>query len=75
LEHVSGIEAKERIINASKRLFSQKGYDATRVDDIAKTADVNKALIYYYFKNKEDILDSMLASLFDNAVSITLVFI
>ena len=68
-------EARERIINAAMQLFSQKGYDATRVNDIAGTANVNKALIYYYFKSKEDILDFMVQSLFDNAVSITLDFI
>jgi len=68
-------EARERIIKATIQLFSQKGYDATRVNDIASTANVNKALIYYYFKSKEDILDFMVHSLLDNAVSITLDFI
>jgi AcrR family transcriptional regulator len=43
-------EARERIIKAAIQLFSQKGYDATRVNDIASTANVNKALIYYYLK-------------------------
>lgn len=68
-------EAKERIINAAVQLFSQKGYDATRVNDIASTAKVNKALIYYYFKSKEDILDYMVHALLDNAVSFTMDFI
>jgi AcrR family transcriptional regulator len=42
------MDARERIIKAATQLFSQKGYDATRVSDIATAADVNKALIYYY---------------------------
>ena len=71
----TGPEAKNRIINAAIQLFSQKGYDATRVSDIASAAHVNKALIYYYFKSKEAILDHMVHSLLDNAVSITLDFI
>lgn len=75
LENTSGTEARERIINASIQLFSQKGYDATRVNDIASAANVNKALIYYYFKSKEEILDFMINSLLDNAVSITMDFI
>lgn len=75
LEQASGNDARERIINAAIQLFSQKGYDATRVNDIASIANVNKALIYYYFKSKEDILDFMVHSLLDNAVSITLDFI
>lgn len=31
----SGMDARERIIKAATQLFSQKGYDATRVSDIA----------------------------------------
>ena len=69
------MDARERIIKAATQLFSQKGYDATRVSDIATAADVNKALIYYYFKSKEDILDYMVHSLLNNAVSITMDFI
>lgn len=75
MEQTAENEAKERIINAATQLFSQKGYDATRVSDIASTANVNKALIYYYFKSKEDILDYMVHSLLDDAVSIALDFI
>ena len=71
----SGMDARERIIKAATQLFSQKGYDVTRVSDIATAADVNKALIYYYFKSKEDILDYMVHSLLNNAVSITMDFI
>ncbi len=75
MEKTSGSEARERIINAAIELFSQKGYDATRVSDTASTANVNKALIYYYFKSKQDILDFMVDSLLDNAMSIALDFI
>lgn len=75
MDKTASIEAKERIIAAAKQLFSQKGYDATRVNDIASVANVNKALIYYYFKSKQDILDYMVDSLLINAVSIALGFI
>jgi len=75
LDKTTGSETRERIINAAVKLFSQKGYDATRVNDIASVANVNKALIYYYFKSKHDILDFMVDSLLNNALSITLDFI
>lgn len=68
-------DARERILNASIKLFSEKGFDATRVNEIADAAKVNKALIYYYFKSKEDILDCMLDLIIKRAVSITLDFI
>ncbi|MCL2034787.1 MAG: TetR/AcrR family transcriptional regulator [Oscillospiraceae bacterium] len=53
-------QRKKSIIDAALKLFSEKGYENTRVDDIAKQADVNKALIYYYFENKESILKYLL---------------
>ncbi|HEY8350863.1 MAG TPA: TetR family transcriptional regulator [Clostridia bacterium] len=69
MDKTTGSEARERIINAAIELFSRKGYDATTVNDIAGAANVNKALIYYYFKNKQDILDFMVDSILDDAVS------
>lgn len=68
-------QAKERILNASIRLFSQKGYDGTRVSEIAEAAQVTKALIYYYFKSKEEILDHLVRSLLENAAAMTVDFI
>lgn len=62
---MESIETRERILNASIHLFSKKGFDATRLDDIAKVANVNKALIYYYFKSKEDIMDAIINSFLD----------
>ena len=41
------------IINAAEKVFFAKGYDNVTMDEIAKEAEVNKALLYYYFKNKE----------------------
>ncbi len=68
-------EAKDRIVRASISLFSEKGFDGTRVNEIAKEAEVNKALIYYYFKNKEDILDYLIENLFTELTGLSLQFI
>ncbi|MBA2133943.1 TetR/AcrR family transcriptional regulator [Capillibacterium thermochitinicola] len=68
-------QARERILDASVQLFSQKGYDGTRVSEIAEAANVTKALIYYYFKSKEDILDHLVRFLLDNATAMTMDFI
>lgn len=68
-------EAKVRIVNASIQLFSEKGYDATRVNEIADAAGVNKALIYYYFKSKEDILDYLLHTFYENLKSRAMTFV
>lgn len=67
-------DPKLRILHAATALFSQKGYDATGVNEIAKKAKVNKALIYYYFENKEAILGSLIDSLMSSVYAITLAF-
>ena len=51
---------KEQILQTAEKLFAQKGFDGARVDDIALKAGVNKALIYYYFKSKQHILEAIL---------------
>jgi len=56
---------KEAIMETAKRLFAEKGYDATGIDEIATMAGVPKSLIYYHFKNKEDLLNTIIAGFFD----------
>lgn len=67
--------AKERILNAAAKLFSERGFDGTTVSEIARKAEVNKALIYYYFQNKADILDNLVQFLLENVVGITIDYI
>jgi AcrR family transcriptional regulator len=51
--------SKDRILRAALSLFAQKSFEGARVDEIAHAAGVNKALIYYYFKSKEEILEAL----------------
>lgn len=44
------------VLQAGARLFNVKGYDRTSLDDIAADLNVSKRTLYYYVKNKEDIL-------------------
>jgi len=48
---------KARILEAAAAEFAERGFDGARVDSIALRAGVNKALIYYYYSNKEELLD------------------
>jgi AcrR family transcriptional regulator len=43
------------ILKAGSACFTRFGYDKTNLDDIGKQAGLNKASLYYYFKNKEEI--------------------
>jgi len=54
-----------KILKEARTLFSLKGFDATTTDDIAKSSGVNKALIYYYFKNKAGLYSEVMSGLFD----------
>lgn len=52
---VNGAGSKNRIIQAAVKLFSRNGYHATSVREIVDEAGVTKPVLYYYFKNKEDL--------------------
>ena len=56
MAEASKIDKKEFLINIAIDLFAKKGFSVTTMRDIAKAADVNLALIYYYFKDKEELL-------------------
>jgi len=57
--------SKEQIIEVAARLFQERGYHATSVQDIADQLGVTKAALYYYVKNKEHTL----YEIFDRAMS------
>ncbi|MFB5760741.1 TetR/AcrR family transcriptional regulator [Paenibacillus medicaginis] len=51
----------EDIIQAALSLFSEKGYEATSVDEIARQSGMVKASFYKYFKSKEELLQGTIA--------------
>ncbi|MBP7734904.1 MAG: TetR/AcrR family transcriptional regulator [Spirochaetes bacterium] len=51
---------EKKIKNAALREFAQHGLEGARVDRIAQKAKINKAMIYYHFKSKEDLYESIL---------------
>lgn len=48
------------IIAAALKLFSEKGFAATRLEDVAEAAGVSKATIYLYFDSKADLFKAMI---------------
>jgi TetR/AcrR family transcriptional regulator len=66
---VKGGEPKERIMRAAKKEFSARGFSGARMSEIAKGAGVNKALIHYYFKDKETLYVELLRRVFRGAES------
>lgn len=48
-------DVEHKIVDAARELFYEKGFSGTTVRDIAKEANVNLALLHYYFRTKENI--------------------
>jgi len=57
----------KRIVVAARKVFALRGLAGARMDEIARVAGVNKALPYYYFRNKEElhrfVLETMIAQI------------
>lgn len=57
------LNTEEKILAAARAVFTKKGYAAARMQEIAETADINKGLLHYYFRSKENLFRSV----FDDA--------
>ena len=55
---------EERIKEAARKLFTKKGFAATRTRDIAAEAGINLALLNYYFRSKQKLFDLIMAENF-----------
>lgn len=54
-------ERRNEILDVAERLFSTKGYDKCTVNNILDVVGIAKGTFYYYFKSKEEVLDSIIA--------------
>ena len=54
---------EEKIAHYAIDLFAEKGYAATSIRDIANSLKVSSSLLYYYFKNKEELLFKILEAM------------
>jgi len=57
-------DIKEKINKAALKIFSEKGYRATKISDISSEAKVSVGNIYRYYKGKEEIFNSVIPSSF-----------
>lgn len=53
------VQARQRILDAAQVLFALQGFDATSTKRIAQEAGVPQGLVFYYFTNKEKILEDL----------------
>jgi AcrR family transcriptional regulator len=57
-------ERKGQILTAAEDVFTQKGFDDARMDDIAEETGLSKGTLYLYFKSKDDLIVAILDRIF-----------
>jgi len=55
---------EDKIVDAAKTIFVQKGMDGARMQHIADEAGINKALLHYYFRTKDKLFEKVFTMLF-----------
>lgn len=66
-------KTKRKIFETSMKLFAEKGYDATSIEEITATVGVAKGTLYYHFASKEEIFNFLIEEgikLLQNSVDI-----
>lgn len=63
MENINSVQiqndTKQKIFNAAAELFTRDGYHKTSVREICEAAKVTKPVLYYYFKDKETLLEEL----------------
>jgi AcrR family transcriptional regulator len=67
-------EKEKVIIKSGMKLFAQKGFSSTSIQEIATESGISKGAFYLHFKSKDDLLLAILAYIFDTIESSRLVF-
>lgn len=62
------IKTEEKILDAAKKVFVRKGKAATRMQEIADEAGINKSLLHYYYRSKEKLFRTVFKFAFSNFI-------
>lgn len=63
-------QLKETILEAASRLFIKQGFPGTSMGDISEALGVTRTAIYYYFANKQDILNELTTAITEMAAKL-----
>ena len=63
------LTTEELILEAAAKVFTEKGFAAARMDDIANEAGINRALLHYYYRNKQKMFSIIFEKQFQNFFS------
>jgi AcrR family transcriptional regulator len=60
---------QQEVLEAAARVFHEKGYESTSIQDIAEAVGILKGSLYYYIRSKEDLLYEILQSVHEDALA------
>lgn len=69
------LERRQQILEAALAVFSERGFHASNVSDVAAAAGVSQGTIYWYFESKEELFTAAVLSYFDEFGRDTLLFV
>jgi AcrR family transcriptional regulator len=58
---VRGAATRERLLEAARRLFGERGYEATSIESVLDAAGVARGALYHHFRSKAELFDAVLA--------------
>ena len=61
----NAVASKNLILKNAIELFSQKGYSQTSMEELASKCDLNKAMIFYYYKSKQGLYEAVIIKVLD----------
>lgn len=59
------LSAEEKILNAARRVFENKGMSGARMQEIADEAKINKSLLHYYYRSKQKLFEAVFKTAFN----------
>jgi len=62
-------ERRIQIIEAAMRVFARSGFQEARMDDIVAETGLSKGALYWYYKSKDEIIQSIMDSMFDRELA------
>ena len=56
---------REEILEVAEELFAEKGFEGVSMQEIAERVNIQKSALYYYFKSKKDIYNSLILGIYE----------
>jgi TetR/AcrR family transcriptional regulator len=65
----NGIKTEDLILQAARKVFVKKGFDKTRMQDIAAESGITQSLLHYYFRSKDKLFETVFEQEFTSHLS------